>query len=79
MALQVAAFTTATRLRCLAVGHVEGPGGRVERPAAPGPGRSVIVGRLSAQPAVWVALQVAVLITETVPENGSEAYSVWVA
>ena len=45
----------------------------------PGPGPIVIVGAALAHPAVWVALQAAVLITEVVLENGSEAYSVWVA
>ena len=38
-----------------------------------------MTGGVAAQPAVWVALQVAVLITETVSENGSAAYRVWVA
>jgi hypothetical protein len=45
----------------------------------PGLGPMVRVGADLAQPAVWVALQVSVLITLTVPEDGSEAYKVWVA
>src|SRR5260221_6591111 len=48
---------------------------------AGGPGNlpTVIVGGLAEQPAVCVALQVAMLITEARLENGSVAYSVCVA
>ena len=35
--------------------------------------------RVAAQPAVSLALHVAVLITATVPADGSAAYRVWVA
>ena len=39
----------------------------------------MITGGVAAQSAVAAALHVAVLITETVSEYGSAAYSVWVA
>src|SRR5215467_2174195 len=48
---------------------------------AGGPGNLpiVIVGGLAEQPAVFMALQVAMLITDATRENGSTAYSVCVA
>src|SRR5215472_7806195 len=48
---------------------------------AGGPGNvpTLIVGQLAEQPAVCVALQVAVLITDARSVNGSVAYSVCVA
>ena len=39
----------------------------------------LMVGGCWAQPVVFAALQVAVLITTTVPAGGSAAYRVWVA
>src|SRR5215470_1793888 len=78
VALQVAALMTATLFAL-------GPNGtymvRVAVSTTGGPGNlpTVIVGRLAEQPAVWCALQAAVSITETVSEDGSEAYRVCVA
>src|SRR5260370_2956456 len=59
-------------------GGVEGGGGDGGSERGGGPGAFLIVGAFWARPPVWVALQAAVLITEVVLENGSEAYSVWV-
>ena len=39
----------------------------------------LMAGGCWAQPVVFLALQVAVLITDTVPADGSAAYRVWVA
>src|SRR5579862_2915877 len=74
VALQVAALITAILLKKLVL-----PNGTyrlwVAGLSVGGPGftPTLIVGGAAAQPAVWVALQVAVLITETVFEKGSEA------
>src|SRR5215467_1138679 len=78
LALQVAALITATLLEWLPnvtyrlrVAGLSAGG--------PGPTPTLMVGGAVAQPEVLVALQVAVLITATVSENGSAAYRVWVA
>src|SRR5215831_18744064 len=45
----------------------------------PGPTPTLMTGGTAAQPEVLAALQVEVLITDTVLEKGSDAYRVWVA
>src|SRR6516225_6331746 len=79
-ALQVAAFTTATR-SAVVVCRKGTYSVRVAGLSTGGPGAAptAVAGGVWAQPVVWVALQVAVLITKTVPLWVSAAYRVWVA
>src|ERR1022692_988718 len=77
-ALQVAAFTTATRFAAAPKGTYM-VRVTLSSTGEPGAGPTFIVGGAAAQPMVSAALHVAVLITETVSENALDTYRVWVA